>query len=262
MKRRSVVLVLVLAAGSVAATSGPAAAAVNHRNLRAGAQSSYNWSGYAQTGAAGAFHSISAVWTVPTLKTTDNGYSSTWVGVDGFNDGYLVQTGTEADVVNHQAHYDAWWEIITPANPAPEVIYRTFSVQPGDKITGSVVKGTGGKWTMKLVDARTGKIATHTAAFAGPGQSAEWIQEDTQVNGVISPAPNWQTVHFSQATANGANPQLKYSQSIDIRDTHGTKEDTTLAPTGGNAFTVKWLAPGTGTVPGMAVNAKWPRVTR
>ena len=254
MKRRSVLLVLALA-GSVAATSGPAAAGVNHRNLRAGVQHSYNWSGYAQTGAAGAFHSVTAVWTVPTLTTTYNGYSSTWVGIDGFNDGYLVQTGTEADVVNHRPHYDAWWEVITPSNPAPEVVYGNFPVQPGDKITGSVVKGNGGKWTMKLVDARTGKTATHTAAFNGPGQSAEWIQEDTQVNGVISPAPDWQTVHFSQATANGANPQLKYSQSIDIRDTHGTKEDNTAAPVGGNSFTVKWLAPGTGTVPGVTTAA-------
>jgi hypothetical protein len=257
MKRRSIVLVLALAAGSVAATSGPAAAGVNLRNLRAGAQSSYNWAGYAQTGT---FHSIAAVWTVPTLKTTYNGYSSTWVGIDGFNDGYLIQTGTEADVVNHVARYDAWWEVITPSNPAPEVVYASYSVQPGDKITGSVVKGGGGKWTMKLVDARTGKTATHTASFNGPGQSAEWIQEDTEVNGVISPAPDWQSVHFAQATANGANPKLKYSQSLDITDTHGTKEANAAAPSGGNAFTVKWLAPGTGTNPGAVAGVAWPRV--
>ena len=261
MKKR-VAIVVALATVCLAATSGPAAAGVNRRDLRAGAKSFYNWSGYAQSGASGAFHSVAAVWTVPTLKTTYNGYSSTWVGIDGFTNGYLIQTGTEADVVNHGAHYRAWWEILTPSNPAPEVVYGNFPVQPGDKITGSVVKGSGGKWTMALVDARTGRTATHTAAFNGPGRSAEWIQEDTQVNGVISPAPDWQTVHFSQATANGANPKLKYGQSIDIRDTHGTKEDNTAAPVGGNAFTVTWLAPGTGTVPGGAGNIARLRLPR
>ena len=218
------------------------------RHGHAGAQASENWSGYVKTGPTGSFNKSTASWTVPTLKTTHNGYSSTWVGIDGDTDGYLIQTGTEADVVNGTAHYDAWWEVITPTNEAPEVIYTAIAVHAGDAITASVVKGTAGKWTMTLNDVTAGKTGTHTAAFAGPGQDVEWIQEDTDVGGTISAAPDWQKVSFKKLTANGANPKLVYSESIDIHDSHNTKEDNTAAPTGGgNAFTVTWLATGTPT---------------
>lgn len=215
------------------------------RHGHAGVQKSLNWSGYIKTGASGAFSKSTASWTVPTLLTTHNGYSSTWVGIDGDTDRYLIQTGTEADVINGQAHYDAWWEVITPSNEAPEVVYTAIPVHAGDAITATVAKGTAGKWTMTLKDLTAGKTGTHTAAFAGPGESAEWIQEDTQVNGSISAAPDWQKVSFKNITVNGVNPKLTYSQSVDIYDSHNTHEDNTAAPTGGNAFTVTWLAPGT-----------------
>jgi hypothetical protein len=165
----------------------------------------------------------------------------------GDTDSYLIQTGTEADVVNGKPHYDAWWEVITPTNPAPEVVYTAITVHAGDAITATVAKGTAGKWTMTLKDITAGKTGTHTAAFAGPGESAEWIQEDTDVNGVISPAPDWQKVSFKKITVNGVSPKLTFSQSVDIYDSHNTQEDRTAAPTGGNAFTVTWLATGTGT---------------
>ena len=42
-------------------------------------------------------------------------YSSAWIGVDGFNDNDLIQTGTEQDYYSGGAHYDAWWEILPAA---------------------------------------------------------------------------------------------------------------------------------------------------
>ncbi|MCW2494124.1 G1 family glutamic endopeptidase [Jatrophihabitans sp.] len=214
-------------------------------------EQSLNWSGYIQSGSG--YTASTATWRVPTLKTTYNGYSSTWVGIDGASstDGYLIQTGTEADVVNKKASYDAWWEVITPTNEAPETLFSTLTIHAGDSITATVAKGTGGKWAMTLTDNTTGKTASHSSSFAGPGQSAEWIQEDTDVNGYISAAPDWQSVTFSGITTNGAAENLHSAAAVDIYDNHGTHEDSTGAPdSSGNGFTVTWLAPGTKTYVG------------
>jgi hypothetical protein len=217
------------------------------------AQSSLNWSGYIKPGSSGAFTSSTASWTVPTLSTTYNGYSSTWVGVDGATSGdqYLIQTGTEADVVGHRTSYDAWYEVITPTDEAPETIFTSLTISPGDHIKATVAKTSSTSWKMTLTDNTTGRSASHTSAFAGPGESAEWIQEDTDVNGYISAAPDWKSVSFSGITVNGAGPALTASESVDIVDNNGTQEDSTGNPTGSsNGFTVTWLAPGTRTYVG------------
>jgi Peptidase A4 family len=212
---------------------------------------SENWSGYIKTGSG--LTSSTASWTVPTLSTADEGYSSTWVGIDGASSGdqYLIQTGTEADVVNGHASYDAWWEVITPTDEAPETLFTGLNVNPGDSITATVAKGSGGTWTMTLKDNNSGATGTHSSAFAGPGQSAEWIQEDTDVNGYISAAPDWGSVAFSGITVNGANPQLGSAEAVDIVDSQGTQEDSTGSPNGtGDGFGVTWLATGTPTYVG------------
>src|SRR5439155_19997725 len=45
--------------------------------------SSSNWSGYAATG--GAFTSVSATLTVPTVASTSTGADATWVGIGGLS---------------------------------------------------------------------------------------------------------------------------------------------------------------------------------
>jgi hypothetical protein len=222
-----------------------------HR-LRAGSkQQSLNWSGYIRTGRS--ITRASAAWHVPSLKTTYDGYSSTWVGVDGATsaDGYLVQTGTEADVSGGRRSYRAWWEVITPTDVAPETVFSDLTVHPGDSISAAVYKSSSGRWTMRLRDNTTGHSASHTADFAGPGSSAEWIQEDTDVDGYISAAPDWGVVAFRYLRLNGDNPDLQASEAVDIVDRAGTHEDVTSAPTpAGSGFTVTWLAHGTRTPAG------------
>jgi hypothetical protein len=66
-----------------------------------------NWSGYAETGI---YTGVSATWSVPTVTaSTSATYSSAWIGVDGFNNSDLIQTGTEEDYYSGAAHYNAWW---------------------------------------------------------------------------------------------------------------------------------------------------------
>ena len=224
-------------------------APVQHTRTQA-ATHSLNWAGYVRTGSG--FTSTSATWKVPTLKTAYAGYSSTWVGIDGATstDRYLIQTGTEADVVNGRAQYRAWWEVITPSNVAPETPFA-MAVRPGDTIRATVAKNANGTWTMSLRNSTTGQSASHTTTFAGPGRTAEWIQEDTDVNGYISAAPNWQSVTFSSIRLNNASPALNATQAMDIYDSHGTRETSTAAPNPTkDGFTVTWLRPGTRTYAG------------
>jgi hypothetical protein len=222
---------------------------IGHARPRTAAnQQSRNWSGYVRAGFG--ITRATGAWHVPTLRTSYDGYSSTWVGIDGAtsNDGYLIQTGTEADVIGGRAHYAAWWEVITPSDLAPETRFASLTIHAGDSISASVTKNASGTWTMRLTDNTTGHSASHTQAFAGRGASAEWIQEDTDVDGYISPAPDWQSVTFTRITLNGANPRLSAVEALDIVDAHGTREDVTSAPTASRSgFTVRWLAPGTRT---------------
>jgi hypothetical protein len=240
--------------GVAAAPNGIAVATSTPIERRAAAKS-LNWAGYIKPGTG--FTSAAATWKVPTLKTTYPGYSSTWVGVDGASasDQYLIQTGIEADVVAGKASYYAWWELITPTVQAPEVRFTTISVKPGDSVTAKVSKTTKTTWTMTFTNNTTKKTASHTATFAGAGRSAEWIQEDTSVNGFISTAPDWQAVTFTGATVNGASPGLTASQAVDIYSAAGLlggllgqgpiRETSTGAPNSTkNGFTVTWLATG------------------
>jgi hypothetical protein len=60
--------------------------------------SSSNWVGYAATGAAGSFTSVSASWTQPTAScATGSQYAAFWVGLDGYTSKTVEQIGTEAD---------------------------------------------------------------------------------------------------------------------------------------------------------------------
>ena len=60
--------------------------------------SSSNWAGYAATGAAGSFTSVSASWTQPTASCASGSqYAAFWVGLDGYTSKTVEQIGTEAD---------------------------------------------------------------------------------------------------------------------------------------------------------------------
>ena len=71
---------------------------------------------------------------MPTASTKTNGYSSLWVGIDGYSSSTVEQVGTEADVVNGKATYYAWYEMY----PSDAVNISSITVNAGDSITASV----------------------------------------------------------------------------------------------------------------------------
>ena len=162
---------------------------------------SSNWSGYAATGSSGEFTSVSSSWVQPTVtcgsKTT---YSSYWVGIDGYSNSALEQTGTEADCVRGRAEYGAWWEVL----PASETDY-SVTVEPGDSLTASVVDNGNGTFTMKLSDSTRGwsKSTTADGSSGYQDSSAEVIAEATTVGGSVAKLSDFGTVSFSGSTVDG-----------------------------------------------------------
>ncbi|WAH36940.1 G1 family glutamic endopeptidase [Alicyclobacillus dauci] len=168
--------------------------------------SASNWSGYAITG--GPYNDITGEWTVPTVqKTTKSSYSSTWIGIDGYNNSDLIQTGTEQDYVGGRAQYDAWWEIL----PAAETVITNMAVYPGDHMSAAIHNNGNGTWKITLNDLTQNETFSTTQSYSGPATSAEWIQEAPEINGRIATLAHYGETTMDPGTVNGANPGLTAS---------------------------------------------------
>lgn len=173
---------------------------------RAAGWASSNWSGYAVTGSG--FKSVTARWTVTAVaKSRRATYSSEWVGIDGYNNSSLIQTGTEADYYSGSAHYDAWWEIL----PAAETVIPSISVRPGNVMTASIKQSSGSSWTITITDTSTGASFNTTQTYTGPQTSAEWIEEAPTVGSRVATLANYGLATFDPGTVNGGNPLLTAS---------------------------------------------------
>jgi hypothetical protein len=132
-------------------------------------------------------------------------YDSQWVGIDGFNNSQLIQTGTETDWYNGSAHYGAWWEIL----PAAETPISSITVRPGDVMTASISQVSGTSWTITITDTTTGKSFTTNQTYNGPGASVEWIEEAPSLGGRVATLAHYSSPNtFDPGTANGTNPGL------------------------------------------------------
>ena len=174
--------------------------------------SSSNWSGYAVTGSG--FTAVTGSWTVQAVSRTKRAsYSSQWIGIDGFNNSNLIQTGTESDYFSGGAHYDAWWEIL----PASETVITSMAVSPGDHMSASVSRNNDGTWTLSISDVTTGGSFSTVQSYSGPLTSAEWIEEAPTVGGRIATLAHYSSPEtFDPGTVNGANPHLTSSDGGDM----------------------------------------------
>ena len=201
--------------------------------------SSGNWSGYAANGGSGSETSVSSSWVQPSISCNSGGdtYSSFWVGLDGFNNSALEQTGTEADCIDGQAEYGAWWEVL----PAAESPY-SVSVAPGDHLTASVVDNGDGTFTMTLSDSTEGwtRTTTHSGSSGYQDSSAEVIAEATSVGGQIAQLSDFGSVSFSGSTADGSS--LGSASPDEITMQNQDSGDVMAQPGGisGGSFGVTW----------------------
>ena len=220
----------VLCWSMAAAAPAEATVLVHHPKVSSGRPSgslgwsSSNWSGYAITGSG--FNSVSGSWTVPAVSATRKAsYSSDWVGIDGFNNSNLIQTGTESDFFSGRAHYDAWWEIL----PAAETVIPSITVTPGDQFSATITHGSGSTWTITIKDVTNGQSFTINQTYTGPQTSAEWIEEAPTVGGRIAPLAHYRSTVFDPGTVNGGNPGLVAADGGTMVQ-HGTTVSTPSNP--------------------------------
>jgi hypothetical protein len=155
-----------------------------------------NWSGYAVTGST--FTGVKGSWIVP-ASTCPSGdqFAAFWVGIDGFSDETVEQTGTDSDCdgANKPSYY-AWYEFY----PAPSFVITSLTITPGDTMSATVTYN-GTEFTTTITDETTGKSFTKSATVHGAQRSsAEWIAEAPccTSGGGILPLADFGTVLFGK----------------------------------------------------------------
>ena len=145
-------------------------ALISRRTVEAGTTTSSNWSGYEISARPSrTIGRVQAVFNVPsincaksTLGTAGAAVWSQWVGLDGFSDNTVEQTGVGAQCTSTTgpATYFGFNEMFP--NPA-----TTFTgPNPGDAIV-VVVQKVSGKWNLVLQDRTTGGTVSTTQACPG-----------------------------------------------------------------------------------------------
>jgi hypothetical protein len=212
---------------------GPATAAGTVRHNAGWA--SGNWAGYIIDD-GDPYTSVTAQWTVPSVSTTQSGFSAVWLGVDGVSNQRLIQVGTSQDVYGGRAHYMAWWEIL----PAPAVEIRSFRVRPGDLITASITRVATNRWGIAISNKGHGSFST-TRTYSGKATSAEWIVEAPTINDRQAILARHAPVRFDRIKANGHNPKLTVDESGVLIQFRRRVAVPSAPDREGDGFTVKRL---------------------
>ena len=225
--------------GLMARPAGASASAAAQGHGARTTDESTNWSGYAATGANGAFKSISASWKEPTATCSSRSaqYASFWVGLDGFTSNSVEQTGTDSDCSGRTPDYYGWYEMF-PANP----VNFTNPVSPGDSFTASVTFSGTETYTLVLKDVTKGWTQTITKNQSGLDRSsAEVITEAPSSQRGVLPLANFGTVSYSASAANGTSLASQSPTEIIMIDNSNRDKDSTSAIRSGGAFSNTWI---------------------
>ena len=197
-----------------------------------------NWSGYAVTGSTYTHVSTSYVVPAVTCKKMEAA-AALWVGLDGYANQTVEQTGVSEQCTGGAAQYAAWYEAF-PKAP----VYYTTTVVPGDVIAESVTATTATSFALTISDTTQGWTRTTTKTVAKAKRaSAEVIVEAPSTE--IGPVPlaNFGTAAFTKAKVDGT--AIGKLSPVTIEMVSGsTKEDSISALTKDKDFAVTWLSSG------------------
>ncbi|KUJ19065.1 uncharacterized protein LY89DRAFT_571522, partial [Mollisia scopiformis] len=204
---------------------------------------STNWAGAAIS--TSGVTEVTGTFTVPKPSVPSGGSSSTeycgaaWVGIDGYSDDDLIQTGVLWCIQNGEYLYEAWYEYL----PASLVEYSGITVTSGSVVTVTATKTGTNSGTTKLTSG--GTTVTHTFTNQGsslPGTSAEWIVEDFESNGSLVPFANFGTVTFTGASAiiNGVTETPGGDGAINIELESSSGKILTSTTISGSTVTVTY----------------------
>jgi hypothetical protein len=190
-----------------------------------------NWAGYVATGTQ--FTGVSGTWVVPAVQASaSTEAAATWIGIDGYSDDSLIQTGTEEVTSGGTTSYNAWYELI-PAGPVD-----VGNVEPGDVMQAAIAEVSPGIWSISLEDTTSQQSASGEVSYSSPGASAEWIEEAPSTDsGQLVPLANFGTVQFSNIAMTASDPGVVTQTAVDMVDS-----DQNLVASPGplvnNSFTV------------------------
>ena len=157
-----------------------------------------NWSGYAVSGST--YTHVSTSYVVPPVKCKKiEAAAALWVGLDGYANKTVEQTGVSEQCAGGAAQYAAWYEAF-PNAP----VYYANTVVPGDVIAESVTATTATSFTLTISDTTRGWSRTTTKTVAKAKRaSAEVIVEAPSTE--IGPVPlaNFGTAAFTKAKVDG-----------------------------------------------------------
>jgi hypothetical protein len=162
-----------------------------------------NWAGYVLTGKS--YREVGAAWTVPTLscRVVPNGSISEWVGVDGWvHPVELFQAGTSSTCAGGVQTNSVVW-----SDGALGYAWQDeFTVNAGDEISAQVAQSPSGAWTATVTDESTGQSANPSEPVAHAGASAEWVAEDSGIQGssVLAPLADFTSVSFARLSVTPA----------------------------------------------------------
>ena len=194
------------------------------------------WSGYAIAARSKPFTSVSAEWNVPlVLPSSKPAYSSAWIGIDGFRNDHLIQTGTGHEYVNGTARYYAWWEIL----PAAETVIPRMPVYPGDRFRACIRRTDARHMSITLSNLTRGCTFRTVQRYYGPRESAEWIVEAPQIGASVTRLARLAPVYFSNCKVSGASPRLHLSDAGILVQNGRTLSVPSRPNRKGNAFVVK-----------------------
>jgi len=200
--------------------------------VRAGTQTSGNWSGGVITAPAGqTFKTVQGDWVVPDVAAPTKGqayYCATWVGIDGDGSPDVFQAGVETEVAATGAKtIYPWWEWY----PTAEVQITNLPFSTGDMVTMVITSTQGAgstKGTVNFINHTTG--ASTNVTLTAPtgtklaGNCAEWIAEAPTVGGSQSAVADFGQVFFTvceAVTASGTTVNGGTGDNINM--TSGTK---------------------------------------
>ena len=237
---------------------GPMRLLIQHDD---GSVETANWSGYAVTGSN--FTSAKGSWVEPAItcnNNTDSELAAFWVGLDGFGNNTVEQTGTLAGCVHGAVSHVAWYEFY-PKESIIEIPSLTVSV--GDKISTAVkYSATTRKFTLTITNETTGKHYSTSGTQPGTNRaSAEWIAEaPCCVGSNFYPIPDFGTALFGKDSTgiartnyardgshSGAFNTFPGASVVAITMANAGTSAIEAAPSApssdGSSFSVQWVSP-------------------
>jgi hypothetical protein len=208
-----------------------------YRGTRDGVVTSTAWSGYVVSGST--YSSVSATWVQPTATcTSGTALAGFWVGLDGYKDTSVEQTGSAVQCQGKKASYWAWYELY----PNPPTNYSN-PVKPGDDMSASVTTNGDGDYTMTITDSTQDWTQTTTLSSEGENASAEAIIEAPCCNAKGNPLAlaDFGKAYFDNVTVDGAKIGTLSPIKIDMADSDGHFKDRVTNLVHQENFSATWL---------------------